>query len=152
VSQRAADGPAVRRVYDKPGHYTEIMEVTDDAGCSDVDFAVVQVFDKTAPLPVPPAIHAAYWPTRGLRAGGEATFKVRTFGVRPDEGRETWDFGDGSAPVHTRSDGNRDHHAKDGYAVTTHRYAKPGRYLVAVRRTDDRGYTATARLKVVVEP
>ena len=42
-------------------------------------------------------------------------------------------------------------HAKDGYAVTTHRFEKPGHYLVRVERTDRRGATATARLHVVVE-
>lgn len=99
---------------------------------------------------MPPAIHAAFWPTLGLRAGDDITFSVRAFGVRPDEGRETWDFGDGSAPVFTRSDGNADHHAPDGYALTTHRYAAPGDYLVSVSRTDDRGRTATARLHVPV--
>jgi hypothetical protein len=142
----------IRHTYDKPGHYTEIVRVVDDAGRFDYDFAVVQVFDKASPKPVPPAIHAAYWPTRGLKAGDTVTFKVRTFGVRPDEGQETWEFGDGTVPVHTRSDGNKNHHAKDGYAVTTHRYKKPGHYLVSVHRTDDRGYTATGRLHVVIEP
>jgi len=42
--------------------------------------------------------------------------------------------------------------AKDGYAITTHRYAKPGRYMVSVSRTNDRGETATARLHIVIEP
>ena len=40
--------------------------------------------------------------------------------------------------------------AKDGYAPTVHQFAKPGTYLVRVERTDRRGFTATARLKVVV--
>ena len=29
-------------------------------------------------------------------------------------------------------------HAKDGYAVTQHRFAKPGHYLVRVERTNER--------------
>ena len=45
-----------------------------------------------------------------------------------------------------------DQHAKDGYAVTVHRYEKPGQYLVRVERTDRRGAMATARLVVAVEP
>ena len=90
--------------------------------------------------------------TEGIRAGDEVTFKVRTFGLRAEEGRETWDFGDGSKPAHTRSDGNADQHARDGYAVTTHRYASPGRYLVTVSRTNDRGQRATGRLHVMVAP
>ncbi len=147
-----AEGPIVKRTYDRPGHYSEILTVTDDAGRTDVDFAVVQVFDREKPLPVPPAIHAACWPTTGVRAGDEVTFKVRSFGVRPDEGRETWDFGDGSEAVTTRSDGNAQQLAKDGYAVTTHKYAKPGRYIVTASRTNDRGQTATGRIWLAVEP
>ena len=101
---------------------------------------------------MPPAIHAACWPTTGLRAGDEVTFKVRTFAVKPDEGRETWDFGDGSDTVETQSDGNAKQHAKDGYAVTKHRFKKPGAYIVTVKRTNSRGQTATGRLHVVVAP
>jgi PKD repeat protein len=147
-----AEGASVRRSYARPGHYTEVLTAVDDEGRSDVDFAVVQVFDPEKPVPVPPALHVASWPTMGLRAGQEVTFKARTFGVRPDEGSEAWDFGDGSEPAQTRSDGNKDHHAKEGYAVATHRYAKPGRYIVTVRRTDDRGLTATGRIWIAVEP
>jgi murein DD-endopeptidase MepM/ murein hydrolase activator NlpD len=149
---RAATGATVQHTYDRPGHYTEVVKVTDDAGRFDYDFAVVQVFDKDKPLPVPPAIHAACWPTTGVRVGDEVTFKVRSFGIRPDEGRETWDFGDGGKPAHTRSDGNAKQHARDGYAATTHRYAKPGRYIVTVSRTNDRGQTATGRLQLVIGP
>ncbi len=147
----AAEGPVVRRAYDRPGHYSEVLTITDDEGRTDVDFAVVQVFDKGKPLPVPPAIHVACWPTMGVRVGDEVTFKVRTFGVRPDEGREEWDFGDGSGGVTTRSDGNARMLAKDGYAVVTHGYARPGRYIVTASRTDDRGQTATGRIWLRVE-
>ena len=147
-----ATGATAVQIYAKPGHYTEVLKITDDAGRVDYDFAVVQVFDKAKPLPVPPAIHAACWPTTDIRVGQDVTFKVRSFGVRPDEGRETWDFGDGSAPVHTRSDGNAKTHAADGYAITKHRYAKPGRYIIAVSRTNARGETATGRLHLSVGP
>jgi hypothetical protein len=41
--------------------------------------------------------------------------------------------------------------AKNGYAITTHRYARPGHYLVSVTRSNDRGQSATARLHVEVE-
>ena len=57
-------------------------------------------------------------------------------------------------PVHdARTDGRcQTVHAKDGYAITTHRYAKPGDYLVSVSRTNSRGQMATARLFVHIEP
>ena len=116
----------------------------------DYDFAVVAVIDRNAPTQARPGVHAAYWPTFGIQPGDEVTFKVRAFGVRPDEGRETWDFGDGSPAATTQSPGNADPHAKNGYAVTTHRYAKPGHYLVTVRRTNDRGETAVDHLQVRV--
>jgi len=147
-----ATGATVQQTYAKPGHYTEVLKITDAVGRVDYDVAVVQVFDKARPLPVPPAIHAACWPTMGVKVGQEVTFKVRSFGIKPDDGRETWDFGDGSGPVHTRSDGNARQHAKDGYAATTHRYTKPGHYIISVRRTDARGQTATARLHLKVGP
>jgi hypothetical protein len=40
--------------------------------------------------------------------------------------------------------------AKDGYAVTTHRFDRPGRYPVRVNRANRHGLKATARLHVVV--
>ena len=146
-----ADGLQVSRSYQKPGQYSEILKVTDADGASDFDVVVVQVFDRQHPDLQPPAIHAAYWPTFGLKAGDEVTFKVRTFGNRPDEGSERWDFGDNTPPVEVRSDGNAHVHAKDGYAITKHQYAKSGAYLVSVARTNDRGETATARLHVHIE-
>jgi murein DD-endopeptidase MepM/ murein hydrolase activator NlpD len=149
---KTATGTRVAHTYAKPGHYTELLKITDDAGRVDYDFAVVQVFDKVKPLPPPPAIHAACWPTTGVKVGDEVTFKVRSFGVKPYEGRETWDFGDGTKPAYTRSDGNINKLAKNGYAVTTHRYAKPGHYFVTVSRTNNRGQTATGRLHLTVAP
>ena len=66
--------------------------------------------------------------------GDPITFKVRTFGTT--DGKETWDFGDGTPPVEVHSDGNVEEHAPDGYAIVTHRFARPGDYLPRVERTD----------------
>jgi hypothetical protein len=142
--------PAFSRTYSKPGIYSEILEVTDRDGRRDYDFAVVNVVDRQQPQQLPPSIHAAYAPTEGIRAGDAIKFLVRTF--RTTDGEETWDFGDGSPPVVVHSDGNANQHAKDGYAQTVHRYARPGVYLARVHRTNKQGYTATARLKIVVGP
>ena len=149
---KTASGPLVVRTYAKPGYYTEILKITDNAGRSACDLAVVQVFDKAKPLPVPPTIHPACWPTEGLKVGDEITFKVRTFGVKPDEGRERWDFGDNSKPAYTQSDGNKAKLAKNGYAATKHSYTKPGRYIVTVTRTNNRAQKATGRLLLTVAP
>jgi hypothetical protein len=123
--------------------------VTDARGEVDYDFAVVLVIDKSAPEQLPPTIHPAFAPTTNIRAGDPVTFKVRSF--RTTFGHETWDFGDGTAPVNVKSDGNVSQHAPDGYAVTEHRFAKPGRYLVRVERANERGQKAMAHLHVVVE-
>lgn len=147
-----ATGPKIQRSYDRAGMYTEVLKVIDDDGRVDYDFAVVQVIDRKHPDQVPPSIHPVYWPTENLKAGDEITFKVRSFRIGTDEGQETWDFGDGTPPVKVQSDGNAVKHAKDGYAVTTHRYARPGDYLVSVQRTNHRGQTAVNRLHVRVDP
>jgi murein DD-endopeptidase MepM/ murein hydrolase activator NlpD len=141
-------GPTFTRKYDQPGVYSEILQVTDREGRVDYDFAVVNVLGPEQPDQLPPSIHAAYAPTEGIKPGQSIKFLVRTF--RTTDGEETWDFGDGSPSVTVHSDGNAVQHAKDGYAQTVHRYAKPGIYLARVQRTNRRGQTATARLKIVV--
>jgi murein DD-endopeptidase MepM/ murein hydrolase activator NlpD len=146
----SATGPQIERLYDQPGQYSEILKVSDGLGNVAYDFAVVEVIDRSDPEPVPPAIHAAYSPTLNLRAADAITFKVRTFGTT--DGEETWDFGDGTLAVVTRSDGNVKALAPDGYASTAHSYKTPGDYLVRVERTDRKGRKATARLHVHVDP
>jgi hypothetical protein len=145
---KTAKGDRVERTYAKPGVYSEVLKFTDAAGRVDYDFAVVNVLDKDHPDKLPPSIHAAYYPTLGIKPGENVTFLVRTF--RTVEGKEVWDFGDGSPKEEVRSDGNAVPLAKDGYARTVHRYEKPGHYLVRVERTNGRGETATARLHVRV--
>jgi murein DD-endopeptidase MepM/ murein hydrolase activator NlpD len=145
---KTATGERVERKYDKPGVYSEVLKFTDASGRVDYDFAVVNVLDPDKPDKLPPSIHAAYHPTTGVKPGDNITFLVRTF--RTQEGKETWDFGDGSPKVEVRSDGNAVQLAKDGYARTVHKYAKPGHYLVRVERTNGRGETAVAHLHVRV--
>jgi hypothetical protein len=126
-----------------------MLKITDGAGQVDYDFAIVNIVDRARPEKLPPSIHAAYAPTMGIKPGQSIKFLVRTF--RTTDGEETWDFGDGSPSVTVHSDGNVQIHAKDGYAVTTHTYERPGVYLARVQRTDRNGFTATGRLKIVVE-
>jgi murein DD-endopeptidase MepM/ murein hydrolase activator NlpD len=144
-----ADGVQVARIYPKAGYYSEILKVTDAAGNVDYDFAIVHVHDREHPEQFPPTIHVAYSPTLGLRPNQEITFKARTFATT--DGEETWDFGDGSPRVKTRSDGNVVQLAKDGYAVLTHRFARPGHYLVRVERTDRLGHQAVGYVHVAVD-
>jgi PKD repeat protein len=140
-------GPMMERAYAKPGVYSEVLKITDEAGRIDYDFAVVNVVEKGSDR-LPPSIHAVYSPTFGIRPGEPATFLVRTF--RTTDGKEKWEFGDGSAPVEVQSDGNVVPLAKDGYARTVHRFEKAGHYVVRVERTNRYGYTAVGHVQVRV--
>jgi murein DD-endopeptidase MepM/ murein hydrolase activator NlpD len=163
-----AEGPQVKRTYDTPGRHSEVLRVTDDAGNVSYDFAVVLVADRGQPDRLVPSIHANYAPTLGLRPGDPVTFKVRTFNLPrpaldktppspplPKGGmggtKEIWDFGDGSPKVEVQSDGNAVQLAPDGYAVTTHRFQKPGDYVVRVERANAFGVKAVGHLHVHVE-
>lgn len=111
--------------YNKIGTYSEVLEVKDPSGHLAYDFATVNVYGDTDPI----TINASDLPSLNVKAGQTITFKVRTFGLT--SGEETWDFGDGSprGPV----DGNAVKLAKNGYAIITHTYAKPGNYIVTVK-------------------
>lgn len=143
-----AQGSRVPKSYDRPGRYSEILRVTDSRGNVDYDFAIVQVIDPQRPDRYAPSLHAAYAPTFDIRPGDPVTFQVRA--SRISEGDEIWDFGDGSPTVKTRSDGNLQPLAPDGYASVVHRYQHPGHYLVHVHRQDASGAMAHARLHVRV--
>jgi murein DD-endopeptidase MepM/ murein hydrolase activator NlpD len=145
---QTATGDKLERTYSKPGVYSEVLKITDSAGLVDYDFAFVDVVDREHLEQLPPSIHPAFAPTQGIKPGDTIKFLVRTFGTT--DGEETWDFGDDSPKVTVHSDGNVNIHAKDGYAITTHKYNRPGVYLASVQRTDRRGFTAVGRLKVVV--
>ncbi len=148
---QTATGPKVEVRYDRPGNYNEILKVMDDQGSVDYDFARVKIADREHPEPKLPGVHAAYWPTFGIKPGDEVTFKARSFAVDRSDGHEEWDFGDRSPKVTTQSNSSGDAHAADGYAATSHCYREPGNYIVTVRRTNQRGETGTDHLHVVVE-
>jgi murein DD-endopeptidase MepM/ murein hydrolase activator NlpD len=143
-----ATGARTTHRYDRPGSYSEVLKVTDGAGRTAYDFAVVHVLDPAEPQALPPSIQAAYAPTTNIAPGDVVTFKVRTF--RTTDGEEVWDFGDGSPPVTAKSDGNVNIHAPDGFAVTEHRFGTAGDYVVRVSRTSRQGFTATAHVWVHV--
>lgn len=142
-------GKTIERTYSKAGTYSEVVEVRSDTGAVDYDFAVVQVIDEAFRGELPPTIHAAYWPTLGIKAGDPVTFKVRSF--RVTTGEEEIDFGDGSPVTRVQSDGNRQPLAKNGYAETVHTYSEPGDYIVRFLRYNERQEPAMTHLKVHVE-
>ena len=140
-------GPRVEKSYSTAGTHSEILKVTDDHGRTAYDFETVNVLDPKHPEQVPPSIQTAYWPTMSIAPGESVTFKVRTFGTT--DGEESWSFGDGATAT-SRSDGNVDEHAKNGFAATTHAFAKPGDYIVRVERANRLGQKAIAHLWVRV--
>lgn len=140
-------GAKIERTYAKPGSYSEIVKVADDAGHVSYDFAIVQVIGDDLKN-IPPAIHPSFSPTTNIKPGVPITFKVRTF---RDQGGETWNFGDGTPAVKVQSDGNAKALAKDGYAITEHAFAKAGDHIVSVEHVNVRGERAVAHLWVRVE-
>ncbi len=142
-----AGGAKVEKSYSQSGTCSEILMITDDHARVAYDFETVSVLDPKHPEQVPPTIQAAYFPTMGIAPGKPVTFKVRTFGTT--DGRETWSFSDGSTAT-TKSDGGVEEHAKDGFAITTHAFAKPGDYVVRVERANHLGQKAIAHLWVHV--
>ena len=138
----------VKRSYEKAGVYSEVLKVTDVNGAIDYDFTIVQVIAGDQLEKLPPSVHGTYAPTFGIKAGDKVTFKVRTF--RTTTPGEIWNFGDGTPEVKVKSDGNAVKLAKDGYAVTKHRFEKAGHYVVSVRHTNEHGLTATQHLQVRV--
>jgi murein DD-endopeptidase MepM/ murein hydrolase activator NlpD len=141
-----ASGAKIERTYAKPGAYSEILKVSDTAGNVSYDFAIVQVIGSDEKN-LPPTIHPTFWPTTGLKPGTKITFKVRTFRTT---GGETWDFGDGTPKVSVKSDGNAKALAKDGYAITSHAFAKADDYIVTVDHTNERGERAVGHLWVQI--
>ena len=156
------DGETVANVravktYAKEGMYSERLTVTDSRGKSDVDFCVVQILPQDGdPAKTPPAMHLTYYPTDGLLPGRPIAFKARTFfgggafeGNRA--GEELWDFGDGTTAITcSGAPGRGTACTQTDFAERWHTYAKPGRYIVTVRRAAKNGLSATAQVKVEV--
>ncbi|MHC4124403.1 MAG: PKD domain-containing protein [Planctomycetota bacterium] len=138
------------KTYDRAGAYSEILKVSDSKGNFDYDFCTVQIFDPQRPKLKVPSIHANYYPTMNLKVGQQITFSVQSFsGKRIGE---TLDFGDGTRPAKLTSDGAVNILLPGGYALTTHRYKKPGDYLVTAECKDQNGYIATCHLHIRIEP
>jgi murein DD-endopeptidase MepM/ murein hydrolase activator NlpD len=144
-----AEGAVQKKLYEKPGEYSEILKITDSKGNVDYDFTVVQVYERDKPGQTIPAMQPAYHPTLNIKPDDPVTFLVRTFNT--DYGNEVWDFGDGSPQVKVKSViADKKNITKGKFAETVHSFAKPGHYIVSVKRTDESGIQAIAHLHVVV--
>ncbi len=145
-----AEGALVERRYPSPGRYSEILRVEDGQGGVDYDFLPVLVVDPADPDAFPPNVHAAFWPTEGIRVGDPVTIKVRSF--RTEQGREHIDFGDGSEGVYLQSSQAKGNLDPEGYATVVHRYAQPGDYIVRIDRENERHWPAFTHLHIRVRP
>jgi murein DD-endopeptidase MepM/ murein hydrolase activator NlpD len=139
----ASAEPVLVNTYETPGFYCATLRVTDRHDDTAYDFAYVMVLDPADLTRYTPNLNVNHHPTRGIKVGDEITFKARAF--RMKGGEETWDFGDGAPIGTTRSPEAAKPLAPDGYAAITHRYEKPGDYIVTVSRTHENGQTAYAK-------
>lgn len=145
-----AEGPKVRRRYERAGYYSEVLRVTDGQGRTSHDVVVIIVIDRERRDRLPPSVHVVFHPSIENGAGQEISFKARTFGTQA--GEERWDFGDGSPPQTTKSDGNKKPLAPDGYVELKHTYQTPGVYIVTVERTNEHGVRSVGRVWLEVKP
>ncbi len=144
--------PRAYRVYNKPGIYSEILKVTDKSGNTDYDFASIQVYSGAAPDGTADIVdvHAAFYPTFGIKPGDPVIFLSRAFRIKPG-GVDKYDFGDGTPVISVPSNIDEAQHAANGYGMVTHHFSKPGHYIVKVERTDEEtGYVAVQHLHVEV--
>jgi hypothetical protein len=147
-----ATGPTVRRTYDRPGIYSEIVKVSDGAGNFDYDFASVRVYAGNAPDGTASVVgvHATYAPTFGIKPGDPVIFRSRARETRI--GADLFDFGDNTPQVSVPSNIDGAQHAANGYGMVVHHYRQPGHYLVRVERRDEpTGAVAVQHLHVIVE-
>lgn len=152
-------GAKVKRSYDRPGSYSEIIKITDNEGNVDYDFMRVDVYsvaqadsDKVIARSNP-RVHAAYYPTFNIKPGDPVLFRSRGFDFPEEGGVDIYDFGDGSPKIEVPSNIDPSQHAANGYGTIIHHYKKPGNYIVRVDRVDEKtGNTASQHLHVIVNP
>jgi murein DD-endopeptidase MepM/ murein hydrolase activator NlpD len=127
-----ATGPRVSRKYTVPGTYSEQLTVRDDRGREDSDFVEVFVLDRNQ-TQMPPFTMIYYYPVRGIHAGDEVEFDIRS----NKKGPATIDYGDGE---------------KAQWSETTrHRYTKPGTYIVSLTKPDSGAGPSVFRSRIVIE-
>jgi len=131
-----ATGPKVQRSYSKIGTYSEQLRVRDDKGTTDSDFVEVFVLDRENKKS-PPFAWIGYYPIRGIKP--DAPVEFRTYFWFMDKNTVQIDFGDGTKqPV------------EFGKSFT-HKYAKPGVYLISLTGADAGSGPGTFHSRLIVE-
>ena len=134
--QSASTPATVLHWYGRPGIYTMRLVVTDDAGATGEDTAVVTVANR------PPTVAAGDYPRAPVGTTRPYAAVVGTGSAEPTD--VTVDFGDGTAAVQRELTG-------PGTPSFDHAYADAGVYHVEFTVTDSAGESATAGQTVLVE-
>jgi murein DD-endopeptidase MepM/ murein hydrolase activator NlpD len=132
----SANGPMAEKVYDRPGCYIAALWVKDNHGVADVDFCKVKVFSRSAPEGVIPTLFVTYYPSTEVCVDEPVNFRVWPQGMEVEHIQI--DFGDGTIL--------RDYHS---YSAITHKFRKPGIYVVTVTGTAGK-LPVTQKVKIVV--
>jgi murein DD-endopeptidase MepM/ murein hydrolase activator NlpD len=129
-----SDSSVVQRLYDKPGLYTEELQVVTASGASDRDFVQVRVYDTAHARDVSYG-WAYYYPVRNIHPNTDVLFWNRLYNTAAPV---IINFGDGT-PLQEIGD------------ELTHRYASPGRYVVTLSSSGKMKEPVTVKMEVVVE-
>ena len=127
--------PQLQLHYDKPGLYSEELEVRTQSGATDRDFVQVRVYDSARGEDI--AYGWAYChPLREVHPGDEVLFWNGLVHMQGD----VWiDFGDGSGKIIvTRG--------------TRHSFKMPGRFVVTMTGEGPGNEPVMVKMEVVVEP
>ncbi|MFC3959008.1 PKD domain-containing protein [Halovivax cerinus] len=124
-----ATGKTAGHTYADPGTYTVTLTVTDAAGNTDIDTAIVTVEDVTDPS-------ADVGGDRTIDEDAIRTFDASASSDNVDVVSYEWDFGDDTTAT--------------GETVE-HAYADPDEYIVTLTVTDGAGNTDTDTVTVTVE-
>jgi hypothetical protein len=130
---RVVTGARVTVQYDRPGLYTEALQVTGPGGATDRDFVQVRVYEAGRGREI--AYGWAYhFPVRGIRPGTPVLFWNRLVHAQTPV---MVDFGDGTPPEPVGRE-------------TTHAYRAAGRYVVTFSARGPREEPVAVKLEVVV--
>jgi len=135
-----AAGEKTQKTFTDPGVYAVTLHIKDNKGNEDVDFCNVKVFAKSAPKNPMPTIFASCIPSLGVRQKQNVTFR---FWLPADQGNQKLlkiDFGDGAIIDDYKP-----------YSEVTHKFTKPGIYIVTAQIRLD-GKNIVQKQKVVVAP
>jgi murein DD-endopeptidase MepM/ murein hydrolase activator NlpD len=132
----SVNGPMAEKVYDKPGCYISALWVKDNRGVVDVDFCKVKVFSQSAPEGVIPTLFVTYYPSAEVCVDEPVNFRIWPQGMEVEHIQI--DFCDGTIL--------QDYHS---YSAITHKFRKPGIYVVTVTGTAGK-LPVMQKLKIVV--